>query len=143
MSLNFEHLDRCIGTLERSLTFLDGSAPESDDYEVFRNAVIKGFELTLETTGKLLRKVLREYAGNPKTVNELVYKDLLRHAARHGLMTPDEVERWFVYRDSRNDTAHDYGVEFAEQVLVLIRQFVVDVRRLHATLEERHGAGTN
>ena len=57
-------------------------------------------------------------------------------------MTPDEVERWFVYRDSRNDTAHDYGVEFAEKVLVLIRQFVVDVRRLHATLEERHGSGT-
>jgi nucleotidyltransferase substrate binding protein (TIGR01987 family) len=138
MTLNFDNLARCIQTLDRSLQHLEQSEPGSDDYEVYRNAVIKGFELTLETSGKLLRKVLRDYAANPKTVNDLVFKDLFRQAAQHNLMSLDEVERWFAYRDSRNDTAHDYGLEFAEKALKLIKEFLHDARRLHDTLRTRN-----
>ena len=137
MTLNFDNLARCIQTLAHSLDHLEQSEPGSDDYEVYRNAVIKGFELTLETSGKLLRKVLRDYVANPKTINDLVFKDLFRQAAHYNLMTLAEVERWFAYRDSRNDTAHDYGVEFAETVLKLIREFMVDARQLHQTLLTR------
>ena len=137
MTLNFDNLARCIQTLAHSLDHLEQSEPGSDDYEVYRNAVIKGFELTLETSGKLLRKVLRDYVANPKTINDLVFKDLFRQAAHYNLMTLAEVERWFAYRDSRNDTAHDYGVEFAETVLKLIREFMVDARQLHQTLLAR------
>lgn len=137
MTLNFDNLARCIQTLDRSLQHLEQSELGSDDYEVYRNAVIKGFELTLETSGKLLRKVLREYVANPKTVNDLVFKDLFRQAAQHNLMTLAEVERWFAYRDSRNDTAHDYGLEFAEKVLKLIKEFLTDARRLQQTLSTR------
>ena len=137
MTLNYDNLARCIQTLDRSLQHLEQSEAGSDDYEVYRNAVIKGFELTLETSGKLLRKVLREYVANPKTVNDLVFKDLFRQAAQHNLMTLDEVERWFAYRDSRNDTAHDYGLEFAEKVLKLIKAFLTDARRLQQTLSSR------
>jgi len=32
-------------------------------------------------------------------------------------MTLEEVERWFAYRDNRNDTAHDYGEGFANETL--------------------------
>lgn len=109
----------------------------SIEYEVFRNAVVKGFELTLETTGKLLRKALKAYGGNPKAVDELFYKDVLRHAAKHGLLTVDEVERWFAYRDNRNDTAHDYGEAFAQQTLILLSGFVVDARTLEAGLRKK------
>ena len=137
MTLNLDNLARCIQTLDRSLYHLEQCAVGSDDYEVFRNAVIKGFELTLETSGKLLRKILKEYVANPKAVDDLVFKDLFRHAARHNLLTLEEVERWFAYRDSRNDAAHDYGVEFAERVLKLIKEFLVDARRLHQILSAR------
>lgn len=137
MTLNYDNLARCIHTLDRSLQHLEQSEPGTDDYEVYRNAVIKGFELTLETSGKLLRKVLREYVANPKTVNDLVFKDLFRQAAQHNLMTLDEVERWFSYRDSRNDTAHDYGIAFAEKVLALIKLFLEDARTLHQRLSSR------
>ena len=58
MKLNFDHLQRCSLTLERSLQPLATAEAESIDYEVFRNALIKSFELTLETAGKLLRKVV-------------------------------------------------------------------------------------
>ncbi len=137
MALNFDNLGRCIQTLSRSLYHLENSEPDSDDYEVYRNAVIKGFELTLETSGKLLRKVLCEYMANPQTVNSLVFKDVFRQAAHYNLMSLEEVERWFTYRDSRNNTAHDYGVEFAEKAINLIKNFLNDSIQLHQTLSSK------
>jgi nucleotidyltransferase substrate binding protein (TIGR01987 family) len=139
MSLNFDHLERCTLTLERSLESLARAEPGSIDYEVFRNAVIKSFELTLEIAGKLLRKVLKLYTGSPKSVDALVYKDVLRHAALRGLLSAEELERWLQYRDSRNDTAHDYGEVFAERTLRLITDFQRDAKALHATLRQKHG----
>ncbi|OGS82822.1 MAG: nucleotidyltransferase [Gallionellales bacterium GWA2_59_43] len=139
MSLNTDHLLRCIQTLESSLAMLQRAQAESVEYEVFRNAVVKGFELTLETTGKLLRKALKAYGGNPRSVDELIWKDVLRHAAKHGLLSVEEVERWFVYRDNRNDTAHDYGETFAKQTLMLMPGFVADARELESSLREKLG----
>ena len=139
MKLDFDHLQRCSLTLERSLQSLAKAEAESIDYEVFRNAVIKSFELTLETAGKLLRKVLRQYVGSPKTVDALIFKDVLRHAAVHGLLSAEELERWLVYRDSRNDTAHNYGEEFAEHTLRLITEFQRDALALYETLSQKHG----
>ena len=139
MKLNFDHLQRCSLTLERSLQSMAKAEPGSVDYEVFRNAVIKSFELTLETAGKLLRKVLKAYVGSPKTVDTLVFKDVLRHAALHGLLSAAELERWLVYRDSRNDTAHNYGEQFADTTLALITDFQRDALALYETLRQNHG----
>lgn len=139
MKINFDHLQRCDLTLERSLQSFAKAEPGSIDYEVFRNAVIKSFELTLETAGKLLRKVLKHYVGSPKTVDALVFKDVLRHAALHSLLSAEELERWLVYRDSRNDTAHNYGEAFAESTLRLITDFQRDALALYETLRQKHG----
>jgi nucleotidyltransferase substrate binding protein (TIGR01987 family) len=139
MKINFDHLQRCSLTLERSLQSLAKAEAASVDYEVFRNAVIKSFELTLETAGKLLRKVLKQYVGSPKTVDALVFKDVLRHAALHSLLSAEELERWLAYRDSRNDTAHNYGEEFAEHTLRLITEFQQDALALYETLRKKHG----
>ncbi len=140
MNLDTAHLARCIDTLQSSLRFLQEAAPDSIEYEVFRNAVVKGFELTLETAGKLLRRALKAYAGAPRKVDEMVYKDVLRHAAKHGLIGADEVTRWFAYRDNRNSTAHDYGIGFAQQTLALLPGFIDDARRLEAALQQMSGA---
>jgi uncharacterized protein YutE (UPF0331/DUF86 family) len=97
---------------------------------IFRNAVVKGYELTLETAGKLLLKALKSYFANPKEVDRLVFKDIFRHAAKHDILTIDEVERWFKYRDNRNTTTHDYGEGFTENTLVLMPDFISDVKKL-------------
>lgn len=135
--LNTEHFARCIETLENSLAFLRKSPEGSVEYEVYRNAVVKGFELTLETAGKLLRRVLKSYEGSPRGVDELAYKDVMRHAGKHGLLDAAAVKRWFTYRDNRNNTAHDYGKGFAEETLALLPDFVHDARALEARLRER------
>ena len=139
MNLNTDHYARCITTLEITLTHLKAADPEEIEYEIFRNALVKGFELTLETAGKLLRKALKEYTGRPREVDALTYKEVLRHAVKHDLMTTAAVDRWFSYRDNRNNTAHDYGVGFAEETLVLLPGFIADARTLETVLRERLG----
>ena len=144
MNLNTDHLLRRIQTLESSLDLLQKAQkthPGSIDYEVFRNAVVKGFELVLEISGKLLRKALKAYGGDPKAVDELFYKDVLRHAGKHGLLSIAEIERWFVYRDNRNNIAHDYGVGFANETRALMPDFIADARHLEVTLRGKFGQG--
>ena len=137
MTLNTDHLKRCIQTLRSSLTFFEQAAPESIDQEIYRNAIVKGYELAQETSFKLLKKALRDYGHSAKKLDATPVKELLRLAATHSLMTLEEVERWFTYRDNRNNTAHDYGEVFAKQTLVLIPSFITDVARLEAILHER------
>jgi nucleotidyltransferase substrate binding protein (TIGR01987 family) len=139
MNLRTEHFARRLQTLEKSLEQLQRAPVESIDYEIYRNAVVKGFELTLETTGKMLRKGIKTYTGNPRAVDELSFKEVLRHAGKHGLLDPAAVDRWFAYRDNRNSTAHDYGKGFAEETLVLMSDFLSDVRLLEATMREKFG----
>lgn len=137
MALNTNHLKRCIETLQMANQRLSVAEPESIDYEMFRNALVKGFELTLETSGKLLRKALKPYGGSSREIDALTYKDVFRRAAKHGLLTPEAVDRWFKYRDNRNDTAHDYGILFAEETVKLMADFLKDAKELERTLEKQ------
>jgi len=139
MILNTDHLSRCIRTMQSSLSLYEQAEPESIDQEVFRNAIVKGYELTQETTFKLLRKALRDFGYGAKKLDSTPIKDVLRLAATHGLMTLEEVERWFAYRDNRNSTAHDYGEGFAKETLTLLPGFIADVTRLEALLRDRFG----
>jgi hypothetical protein len=86
-----------------------------------------------------LRKAIKHYAGSPRAIDELTYKDLFRHAAKHGLLAEDKVKRWFAYRDNRNNTADDYGEAFAEYTLTLLPQFLVDAKALQQILKEKLG----
>ena len=128
--LNVAHLRRCTQTLESSLNFYQKAVPGDIDQEVFRNAIIKGYELAQETAFKLLKKSLKAYGHGGKKLEGMVIKELLRLAAVHDLMTLGEVERWFRYRDNRNNTAHDYGEAFANETLVLIPAFLKDITTL-------------
>ena len=96
---------------------------------------MKEFELVLEQSGKLLRKRLAAFFASNQQADRLAFKDLFRHAARHGLMEPEAVECWLRYRDHRNDTAHNYGEDFAEVTLKLLPAFVADAKALAVMIE--------
>lgn len=143
MSLNVNHLRRTANTLEQAVHALREVAdPESVSYDLFRNAAIKSFELSLETSGNLLRKALKLYEGNPREADRLVFNDVLRHAGKHGLLDRAGVERWLAYRANRNTTAHDYGTGFANDTLKILPAYLKDVRelaeRLQALFDAQH-----
>ena len=138
MPLDTTHLEKCATTLEQAMEMLaqHKQAMEPVLYEVFRNAAIKSFELCLETAGKLLRKRLKDFTGAPREVDSLTYREVFRHAARHGIVSPEEAERWFEYRASRNTTAHDYGEPFVEELLPKLPVFLDDARALAGRLKD-------
>lgn len=140
--LNVDHLRRCMQTLDSSLAFYRKAEPDSIDQEVFRNAIVKGYELTQETAFKLLKKALKAYGHGGKKLEATLVKDILRLAAVHDLMTLAEVERWFRYRDNRYNTAHDYGEQFAGETLALIPCFLQDIATLADVLERKLGKGS-
>ena len=98
--------------------------------------MIKEFEIILEQSGKLLKKSLKPYFHTSKAVDRLFFKDIFRQAGLHGLLGIEEVERWLKYRDNRNHTSHDYGVELANETLVLITQFIIDAQNLVKVIEK-------
>ena len=143
MSLNVEHLLRTADTLEQALIAIAKHESRDDVlFDLYRNAAIKSFELSLETAGKLLRKALKAYGGNPREVDKLVFNDVLRHAGMHSLLDTAAVERWLAYRANRNNTAHDYGVGFANETLTLLPQYLTDVRQLAPQIQAVFDAAT-
>ena len=127
----------CIASLERAVQEIERLDDREDVlYEIYRAACVKEFELVLEQSGKLLRKRLAAVFASNRQADRLDFKDLFRHAARHDLIDTATVERWLRYRDNRNDTAHDYGEDFAETTLKLLPAFVEDSKVLANLIEE-------
>jgi nucleotidyltransferase substrate binding protein (TIGR01987 family) len=116
--------------LQRAYNLLSKYDKEEIEYEIYRSAVIKEFEIILEQSGKLLKKVLKPYLHTNRAVDKLMFKDIFRQAGLHDLLSVDEVGRWLEYRDNRNSTSHDYGEFLANETLVIIEKFIVDVKRL-------------
>ncbi len=139
MNLNTYHLHRCIEALESAQDLFIKAKPDGIEKDVFRNAILKGFELTQETTFKLMKKSLKDFGYSANKLDTTPIKEIIRLAATHGLIAIDEVDAWFSYRDNRNDTAHDYGEEFVKQTLSLLPSFIVHAKKLESELISRFG----
>ena len=130
MIIDTSYYDRCILTLQNAYTLLISQDSESIEYVMYRSACIKEFEIILEQSGNLLRKVLKPYFATSKEVDRIYFKDLFRHAVLHSLISDETCEHWLLYRDNRNSTAHDYGEHFAEETLSLLPDFIIDSQEL-------------
>lgn len=137
--LNTDYLHRGVQTLQSSLQMYQVAEPDSIDQEIFCNAIIKGYEISQETAFKLLRKALKEYGHSSKTLNESPIKEILRLAAVHGLMSVEQVERWFIYRDDRVNFVHSELDAFAKKTIHLLPDFIVDISDLAQQLDTKLG----
>ena len=138
MSIDTEFLRRCLDTLEHCFKELKRRDPDEIAYDAYRAACVKEFEIILEQSGNLLRKVLSAYFADNRRADQLVFKDIFRYAAKHGLIDSETCERWLSYCDNRNDTAHSYGKDFAESTIKLLPDFITDTKALADVIE-----GTN
>jgi nucleotidyltransferase substrate binding protein (TIGR01987 family) len=138
MKIDIAYFERCISTLQKAHSLLVKANPENIDYDMYRSACIKEFEIILEQSGKLLRKILKPYFHSSKAVDGLYFKDVFRQAVLRNIITDETCERWLQYRDNRNSTAHDYGVNFAEETLVLLPQFITDATSLSEIINSQN-----
>ena len=135
MALSTKYLERCILTLERALQGLSEHRAGEIAYDIYRAACVKQFELILEQSGNLLRKKISAWSASNRAAAALTFKEVFRTAARRRLVAADECERWLEYRNSQNDTAHEYGEGFAESAVRQLPQFVLDARALARRLQ--------
>ena len=131
------HARKCLATLSHALAALNKAEAVSLDYDVFRAACVKEFEIVLEQCGSLIKKSLRDYVSSPRQIGELNFKDVFRYGGLHGFLSIAQVERWLKYRDNRNDTAHDYGENFANETLKLLPQFIIDATDLLDLIDQK------
>jgi nucleotidyltransferase substrate binding protein (TIGR01987 family) len=136
MRINLDYLNRCIATLENAYRHLQSEDPHDILYDIYQAVCVKEFELVLEQSGKLLKKRISVYFASNKAVDKLSFKEIFRQAVMHTLIDIDTSERWLAYRDNRNNTAHDYGEEFAEVTLKLLPQFIIDAKALSLAIAE-------
>ena len=136
MIIDTDFLTRCIQTLDSAFAQLQQQEADGISYDILRAACVKEFELVLEQSGSLLSKRLGSYFASNRQADRLTFKDRFRHAAKHGLVSVESCERWLAYRDARNDTAHRYGVGFAEATLKLLPTFIVDAKELAQIIAE-------
>lgn len=51
--INTEYLHKCLATLKKSYELLKQSKEDSIAYEMYKNSLVKGFEMTIEQSAKL------------------------------------------------------------------------------------------
>ncbi len=140
MTIDTTYLKRCINALDIAYNTLQKYSQEDIEHDIYRSAVIKEFEIILEQSGKLLKKSLKPYFHSSKAVDALYFKDIFRQAGNHSILDIDEVQRWLNYRDNRNSTSHDYGVDLANKTLILMEQFIIDASNLAKAIDRQNHA---
>ena len=123
-------------SLERAYeAYRKAATEEPNNFEFYRNSLIKTFEYTLETCGKLLRKRLEPFFAGKLAVDALTFKEVFREAHHRGLLDKEQTKRWEGYRDKRNATSHEYGEVFAQNVADAIEIFIQDAKSLKTVIE--------
>lgn len=139
-TIDTTYLDRCIATLDKANHLLQQTYAESIDHDMYRSACIKEYEIIIEQSGKLLRKVLKPYFHSSKEADKLYFKDIFRQAVLRSLISDEDCERWLRYRDNRNNTALDYGVNFAEETIAFLPDFIADAAALSGIIKSQNPA---
>ena len=127
----------CLDRLEVYCQLLDRDREDETARRLGRELCIERFEVALEQSGKLLRKTLRPWLASNRAADRLTFRDLFRHAAKHGLIDMEAAERWLSYRDSLNESGEPDGADPAVVAAVeRLPAFVADARVLVEVVEQ-------
>lgn len=66
--INTEYLGKCIAIVEKSYEMLKQTNEGTIEYELYRNSLVKGFEIALEQSSKLLKKKLNPYFASKRAL---------------------------------------------------------------------------
>jgi hypothetical protein len=137
MTFDVEHLLRTANMLETAINRVPAVKSDGDTmYDLYRDAAIKSFELSMQVGGKLLREALKLSGGNPLEIDRCAFEDVLRRASKQGLLDQAVAERWLAYRANLSAPASDGGAKFADQTQKMLPTYLQDLRQLAANLQK-------
>ncbi len=139
MTLDLTSLKKAVRSLEMALDFacsqdkLAGFTENQKD--VIRAGVIQNFEFTYELCWKFMKRWLENNLG-ATYVDGIPRKELFRIAAENQLIT--EVNCWMEYHEARNETAHTYDKNTAQEIFEAAKKFLSDAKELLKNLEAKN-----
>ncbi len=126
--LDISLLISAVDQLEKGLK----QADEAPSDELRRDGVIQRFEYCYELSLKMMKRSLEvQFSEN---VDGMVFKDILRTAAEHQLIS--DASKWFDFREERNKTSHAYDENIAAAVFETAKLFLPEVRFFLTKLEQ-------
>jgi len=95
--------------------------------EYIKDSLVKRFEYTIETAWKLMKKYLKLEYG--KTDIELTVNNIFRFMEGYGFIK--DWSKWKNYYSNRNNTSHKYNQNKANEILIIIDEFILDCDYLY------------
>ena len=135
MKINLSSLKKTIQSLENSFSVYDRYEETKDENLKIslKESVIQSFEVSYEVSRKIMMRYFKEYGS--EDIDQMTIQDIFRLAHKNGIISG--AQKWLEYRKNRNATSHTYDVDVAEQVFIVARKFLDDVRFLYGKLEEK------
>lgn len=132
MELSLTSLKNAIDSLDKAIQI--SNIRPNDDLVI--DAIIHRFENTYDTAAKFIKRYAKLTSEDPKSIDEITFKGLLRVALQIGLI--DNFQRWVDYREQRGATSHAYDEEIAIKVYKTALVFITDAKKLLEVLEKRN-----
>ncbi len=138
MEFSIQPLKKAITSLERSIRFAQAweetHGTACDGVETIRAGVIQNFEFVYELSWKYMQRWLKNNVS-PERVEGVSRKELFRMAIEQQLIV--DFEKWVIFHEARNRSAHTYDEANANEVYALASEFLSVAQRLYDRLEER------
>ncbi len=112
-------LENAVNRLEEALVL--------EPTSINKDGSIQRFEFTIELAWKAIKTKAEEVGLEVNSP-----KESFRMAAQLGLI--DDLELWFKFLKSRNFASHIYNEPLANEVYVVVRQFLPEVKKLLSKL---------
>jgi nucleotidyltransferase substrate binding protein (TIGR01987 family) len=139
MKLDLSSLRKAIESLEKTLKVAENkelaAGLDDDAKDAIRAGGIQNFEFTYELCWKFMRRWLGINVGSTY-VDGITRRELFRLSAENRLIS--DVDQWMEYHDARNETAHTYNEDTADDVFETSRIFLADAKKLLEALKERN-----
>ncbi len=139
MKLDLSSLRKAIESLEKTLKVAENkelaAGLDDDAKDAIRAGGIQNFEFTYELCWKFMRRWLGINVGSTY-VDGVTRRELFRLSAENRLIS--DVDQWMEYHDARNETAHTYNEDTADDVFETSRIFLADAKKLFEALKERN-----
>jgi len=102
---------------------------------MMRDAAIQRFEYTFESVWKVLKEVLKEYAGIIANSPKIVF----REAFSIGWLNEKETKMCLDMTDDRNETVHIYNGKIAEKIFEALNGYCALMKKILETAKEKMG----
>jgi nucleotidyltransferase substrate binding protein (TIGR01987 family) len=135
---NLDSLIKAVDVLKRSVISAEQNMEDlnSDLQETIKAGVIQNFEVAYEQCWKFMQRWVRENYAPEEANLPRTRKELIRVAARSGLIS-DPVP-WFEFGAARNLTVHTYDLEQAAEAYHTAKRFLPYAEDFVRRLQERN-----